>query len=235
MKFYTRKDWGAVPAKAGPGGLVAGTVRGLALHWPGMATPRHTPAQVAQSLRAWQRFHMVTKGWSDIAYQEAVDQAGNVWVLRGLGRQSGANGDQTVNRQYGALLLVLAPGEAPSPAMVATVRARVTEFRRRFPGADAVVGHADIRHDPTQCPGPLTRAALAAGKFTPPKEKPAVPVHNNVTRARERLDAAAGLIAAARKDLDEADPGRTVVHAGAVRAEALRSEVRDLLTFLPAS
>ena len=33
--------------------------------------------------RGWQTFHMKTRGWSDIAYNIAVDLAGEVWELRG--------------------------------------------------------------------------------------------------------------------------------------------------------
>jgi hypothetical protein len=188
---------------------------------------------VARALRSWQRYHQVTKQWSDIAYQEAVDQAGNVWQLRGLSTQSGANGDVVPNQTYGALLLILAPGEQPTPAMVATVQARVAEFRRRFPGGTRVVGHGEIRPEPTQCPGPAVRAALAAGRFNPPRKD--THVDNHVTDARADLAKAVTNLQAARRHLDEAQAGRTVVHAGAVRAEALSAEVLDLLDHLPKS
>jgi hypothetical protein len=118
-------------------------------------------------LRGWQAFHMDSRGWSDIAYQVAVDQAGRAWVLRGLRMQSGANGDLTLNQQYGAILLVLVTGEQPSSAMKATVRGVVADFRRSFPRGTRIVPHSGIRPGGTDCPGPAARAAIARGDFTP--------------------------------------------------------------------
>jgi len=230
MTTYQRKDWGAVPATPGPGRLNPADVVGIALHWPGMATPRHTRAEVAQSLRAWQRFHMGTHGWSDIAYQEAVDQAGNVWVLRGLTTQSGANGNRALNEAYGALLLVLAPGETPSKAMVEAVQSRVAAFRRLYPHATRVVGHGAIRPDPTACPGPAVNRLLAAHAFTPPAH-----VHNHVTDAREDLDKARDLLTSAAGALAKTPASRKVAHQGADRARAIRADITALLERLPLS
>lgn len=164
MTLYTRRDWGAQPATAGPGLLDPAEVEGIALHWPGMKTPRRGFEAVALALRAWQRYHM-SKGWSDIAYQEAVDQDGHVYMLRGLTVQSGANGDTDPNERFGALLLVLAPDEEPTPAMLETARWRIAQHRNAFPRSDRVVGHADIRPEPTACPGPITMRLIRAGAF----------------------------------------------------------------------
>lgn len=170
MTYINRRAWGAQAARSGPGLLDPDDVVGIALHWPAMGRPLRDPRAVRASLRAWQRFHMDTNGWSDIAYQEAIDQAGNVYRLRGLRKMSAANGSLTVNRRYGALLLILAPGEEPTAAMIAAVRRRIRRHRRLFPNSRRIVGHADIRPTPTACPGPIVRAAIAAGAFTP-KEK----------------------------------------------------------------
>jgi hypothetical protein len=118
-------------------------------------------------LRGWQAFHMDDRGWSDIAYQVAVDQSGRAWTLRGLREQSGANGDVAVNQQYGAILLVIVTGEQPSSALKATVRAVVADFRRLYSRGTAIVPHSAIRPDPTDCPGPAARAAITRGDFTP--------------------------------------------------------------------
>jgi hypothetical protein len=143
------------------------------IHWPG--TTSHTPitsqATVASALRGWQAFHMDVREWSDIAYQVAVDQAGRAWTLRGLRTQSGANGNNAANERFGAILLVLVQGEEPSPAMKATVREVVEDFRSIFPRGTAVRPHAEVRReytgDGTDCPGPAATAALKRGDFTP--------------------------------------------------------------------
>lgn len=172
VEYLPRSAWGARTAKPGPGNLDPAKVRGVALHWPGMGNRRiGSQATVASSLRGWQAFHMDPPpnghGWSDIAYQVAVDQGGRAWTLRGLHEQSGANGDATVNHQYGAILLVLGTGEQPTPEMIATVRGVVADFRQLYPGADAIVPHSAIRPDPTDCPGDITRGLIHAGTFEP--------------------------------------------------------------------
>lgn len=169
MTFYSRNDWGARPPEPGPGLLTPGRVKGIALHWPAMAGRLDTVPEVKAALRSWQAYHMDTHGWSDIAYQSAVDQLGNVYKLRGLSHQSGANGDTETNETFGALLLVLAIGEKPSPAMVAAVQRRVADFRHRFPKGTRIVGHQDIRPEPTSCPGPAVMGLIHAGRFRPTK------------------------------------------------------------------
>lgn len=167
MARYSRSDWGAHPARGGPGPLWPSRVEGIALHWPAMSKPLATVAAVMAALRSWQTYHMGTLGWSDIGYQVAVDQAGNRYDLRGLATQSGANGDEDVNERFGACLLILAPGEQPSAEMVAEVRSVVTDHRTLFPRSTKIVGHSDIRPEPTACPGPAALAAIRAGRFEP--------------------------------------------------------------------
>lgn len=169
VEYLPRSAWNARPANPGPGALVPDRVDGLAFHWPG--TTSHTPitsqAAVASALRGWQNDHIDSRGWSDIAYQVAIDQAGRAWTLRGLVTQSGANGDRDVNERFGAVLLVLVQGEEPTDAMKATARAVVDDFRRLYPHGTKIVGHRDVRPEPTDCPGPAAYAALKAGDFTP--------------------------------------------------------------------
>ena len=169
VEYLPRSAWGARAPAPGPGSLVASRVLGVVMHWPGTGSTSviHSQAAVASALRGWQAYHMDQRGWSDIAYQVAVDQAGRAWTLRGLRTQSGANGDQDLNQKYGAILLVLVTGEQPSAAMKATVRGVVADFRRLYPRGTAIRPHSAVRPDPTDCPGPAARAAIARGEFTP--------------------------------------------------------------------
>lgn len=169
VDYLPRSAWGARPPTPGPGDLTRSRVAGVAIHWPGTkrTEPFETRAEVAAALRGWQAFHMDTKGWSDIAYQVAVDQAGRAWTLRGLSTQSGANGDVDVNERYGAILLILVAGEEPSAAMKATVRDVVADYRTLYLNCVSIRPHSAIRPDPTDCPGPAARAAIARGDFTP--------------------------------------------------------------------
>lgn len=188
MSTITREAWGAAPAaKADP--LTASRVIGLAFHWPAMSKPLRGIAAVSAALRDWQRYHM-GKGWRDIAYQVAIDQDGNRYILRGLDGVSAANGDTIPNETYGAVLLVLAPGEKPSPAMVAEIKRVVADHRRLFPKSKLLVGHSQIRPEPTACPGPIVMALLKAGAFEPgpsPAEKRKRKLTEMIAAARKRI------------------------------------------------
>lgn len=166
MTHYDRAEWGARPPEA-VYDLDRRDVVGVALHWPAMAHPLPTVRLVMDALQDWQAYHMDVKGWSDIAYQLAFDQLGNVYRLRGLRHRSAANGDEHVNQLYGAFLLILAPGEQPSTAMVRRVRRYIKVFRRLYPRGTRIVGHNDIRPEPTACPGPIVSRLIDQGRFTP--------------------------------------------------------------------
>jgi hypothetical protein len=172
VTYQSRDSWGARAAR-GSTGLIPSEVEGEALHWPGMANPINSVgdagyARIASALRGWQNYHMDDRGWSDIAYQIAIDQVGRAWTLRGLNIRSGANGDADVNHRFGAFLLILAPGEAPSAAMKATVKGVILDFRRWFSHASSTPkGHKDVRPAGTDCPGPLAYAGIQRGEFTP--------------------------------------------------------------------
>lgn len=168
VDYLPRSAWDARPA-LGFVPLIAATIEGTALHWPGMKSPIHDQARVAAALRAWQADHMDNpdKQWLDIAYQVAVDQAGRAWTLRGLWYRSAANGDRDVNDRYGAILLVLAIGEEPSEQLLATTRGVIADFRAIFPAGTAIEPHSAVRPDPTDCPGDPVRAAITRGDFEP--------------------------------------------------------------------
>jgi len=167
LTYLPRSAWNARPSK-GPTHLNASGLLGTALHYPGMGK-RHLFAKddVADALWGWQDYHMNGRGWSDIAYQVAVDQAGRVWNLRGLTTRSGANGDAEVNEEYGAILLVLGDDEAPTGALINSTRLVIADFRRLYPKATAIKPHSAVRPAGTKCPGDPVRALIAAGQFEP--------------------------------------------------------------------
>ena len=173
-RTYSRAEWGARSAAAADP-LDPAEVVGIAIHWPAMREPLETFESVAAALRSWQRMHMDDRGYRDIAYQVAVDQQGNRYELRGLHGVSAANGDTIPNRRYGAVLAVLAPGERPSEAMVEALRVVVAYHRAIFPGSRQVVGHQDVRPEPTACPGPILEAMVKAHVFEPPVPEPERP------------------------------------------------------------
>jgi hypothetical protein len=175
--MHRRAEWGAKPSKTAPLGM-AYACRGVAIHWPATETPvRDVPA----ALRGWQDFHMNGRGWSDIAYQVAVDQRGRLWELRGFSARSAANGTAELNAHYGAILAIVATGETPTPALLDGITEAVRIWQRVHPFAPDVVGHGDIRPGGTECPGPALRAAIRARRFTPAtRPTPAPPAPTTV-------------------------------------------------------
>lgn len=135
---------------------------GIVLHWPGTPRPIR-PERVAEALRSWQDYHMRDRGWRDIAYNHAVDQLGRVWALRGVHLESAANGSSDANARFAAVLLIVAEGEEPSPAMVAATRDLLAYLRRVHPSATLLRGHGDVRPTPTDCPGDAVRRLMKRG------------------------------------------------------------------------
>lgn len=242
MTTYSRKDWGARTPTAGPGDLTPSRVEGIALHWPAMSSPLRTVAAVMDALRSWQTYHMLTKGWSDIAYQVAVDQAGNRYILRGLAVQSGANGGDDVNERFGAALLVVAPGEQPTPELIAEVRTVVADHRAMFPNSRRVVGHSQIRPEPTACPGPAVLRLINEGAFNPRHaqeddmqlDEKLWPAQDNSPDVREALRA---VIRLEKAEQNRAEQIRAAVQAvrEAVDANADKAEIRTMLNNLDAT
>lgn len=153
---WTRTTSNAPPARSGD--LV-----GVALHYPG--TPgtlgTESEAQTAARLESYRRQHVNGNGWSDIAYNVAVDQRGNVWTLRGVSRQCGANGTRSANRSRGAILLLIGNSEAPSRAMIDAVLYAARLWDVRYPGIRWMNPHSKFVS--TACPGSKVRALLNDG------------------------------------------------------------------------
>ncbi|MGC4106039.1 MAG: N-acetylmuramoyl-L-alanine amidase [Thermomicrobiales bacterium] len=171
---HTRADWGAAPARWASA-LRLAAVKHIVIHHPGSAGIL-AGKNVAALLRGWQQYHQKGRGWADIAYNEAVDQAGKVWLLRG-DRADGSVKD--LGGQVYSILAVLGNGEQPSAAMLAAIRRRVEYHQGRMPAAK-VCGHRALRS--TSCPGDelagWIKAGMPAEPSTPepkpePKPKPA--------------------------------------------------------------
>lgn len=168
VDYLSRSAWNARPRRAHPGSMDPSRVVGLGFHWPATNTKFHSRDAVARALRSWQNYHMDSQGWSDIGYQIAIDQAGRAWYLRGLGQRSAANGGTIENGTHGAVLLVLAAGERPTPAMIQTIKEVVKDHRQIFSRSRLLQGHGEIRRSgPTECPGPIVRSLLKSGAFEP--------------------------------------------------------------------
>ena len=185
MAYYSRSSW----TSAGKGGTVLkGTGRTMTtiyIHYPGSGGTigKASVASTKSRLEGYRKQHKNGNGWADIAYNVAVDQSGNVWELRGIDRQSGANGGTASNRSGQAILVLVGNNEAPTAECVAGIKDAVRRIRAVHPKAKTIRGHQQSPDASTACPGAhlmkLVRSGglepgASGGGATAPAPKPAV-------------------------------------------------------------
>lgn len=121
---------------------------------------------------AWQRFHMDTRGWSDIAYTGGVCDHGYAFAGRGAFVRTGANGTNTGNAYYYAVVWLGGEGETPTQAARDAFDWWVVELRKAGRAGRRVVPHSF--HKATACPGgPLKAYAALLDNADPAPAQPA--------------------------------------------------------------
>ena len=181
--YISRAKWGASPpVKTLP---LSTKLKGVCLHWMGF----HIEGDSIRLVKSIQRNHMSPpKSWWDLAYNEMIDQDGNVFEGRGLTHRSGAQGGTRNNKAYYALGLMVGPGQPPSDELVAAVRKRIKVIRTMQPSATAVVGHNELKA--TSCPGPDIDRMIRAGMFEPrPVDVPTPDPLPDLGPLKERVEA----------------------------------------------
>ena len=163
MSIIKRSAWGAAPARKR---TPLRKPKGVAIHWVGVAVIGDPRDQV----KSIQRYHQETKGWWDIAYNvlcgDGVSLNGRGWTNR-----SGANGTSYGNRNYGAICLLLGPGQKVKDGHIDAVRTQIAALRRSHPGALEIVAHRELKKS-TTCPGDEIFALIENGVFEPGNPMP---------------------------------------------------------------
>lgn len=191
MTIITRAQWGAADPRGG--GNPLGNPSGITQHWegPSMGVWDHTLC--AGKVRGIQRFHQVSRGWSDIAYNMIVCPHGDAYVGRGADRGNAANGDSSNATRYSVCAMT---GEG-DPTTVALKRGILDahawlrkESGRALPALDC---HSD--HVPTSCPGPVLRAWIKDGAPLdgPPAPNPPASSVPNLPKPKPRPTPSKGL------------------------------------------
>lgn len=230
MEYYQRSAWTDTPrpvSKLVP--LTTSEVVGVAVHYTGSSRPLGSTASMALTVRRLEdtrRFHTAAppagRGWSDIAYQVGIDVAGRVFDLRGIGYRSAANGNATVNQQYGACTWLLGTGDRPTQAMIDAFRAwRRDYWLARYPRATKIVGHRDLYA--TECPGDPTYALVRSGALLLP-----VPGDDDVPLTDAEIDAIATrardkLLAVTYGNQPDGRPFTLALLLGEVRVNAIKA------------
>lgn len=146
--IYSRSDWGAAPPKSPP--TPGDPADSLVVHHTGGGAAPWSAADAMAMLRGIQASHQAGE-YSDIAYNMAVDQFGNAYILRGMdvlgGATYGAN-DHTRAVVWLGNSDVETPSDAALRAIAALYRA---EVGRNLTADATITGHRDCTA--TGCPG----------------------------------------------------------------------------------
>lgn len=171
-QYFSRQVWTKVTRPNKLTRFNASDVKGFAIHWPGdsgTSISFPTLTQTCQRLEGERRFHTNPepsgRGWLDIAYNFAVDQAGRVFELRGMSCWSAANGNPDVNSKWLAMTALINAGDTPTPELIQAIKDwRKEKFLPSYPSATAVVGHRNLNQ--TNCPGDKLYSLVQSGIFT---------------------------------------------------------------------
>lgn len=164
MRTVNRSTWGARAPLHAPTPI--GTVLGMGVHYSAMnADERSYHTECAARVRAIQNFHMSpdpndpSKPWNDIAYNWLVCKHGYVFVGRGRGIRSAANGTDSGNDHYPAVCF-LGDDTVGRDDVTSKGRRALAELIARETGL--VAGDTSVRPHSffrrTTCPGDDLRA-----------------------------------------------------------------------------
>lgn len=127
-----------------------GSTLGVTFHYEGPKMGGFPHSKCAQKVRAIQRFHRITRGWADIAYNAVVCPHGVVFEGRGRGVMSAANGWYEVNQDWYAVCYLGGQGDPFTDAgKEGFIHARM--WLVEGGAGPRVNGHRD--HKATACPG----------------------------------------------------------------------------------
>ncbi|MFM9604243.1 peptidoglycan recognition protein family protein [Streptomyces turgidiscabies] len=171
MKLVTRAQLGW-PASAAPS---QATTKGVKVHYEGTAVSTRLLTDHAACIAEWKAIrasHLAntTENYSDIAYNYGACPHGYLLEGRGLGRRTGANGNQTLNKAHYAIVgLVGDEGlTEPTDDMLSAIRDGI-ELLREDGAGDEIKGHRDGYA--TACPGGPLYAWVQKGAPRPTTEE----------------------------------------------------------------
>lgn len=172
MKLITRAQLGWPPSAAP---LQAAT-NGVKIHYEGTPVSTRLLSDHAACIAEWQNIrasHLANtaENYSDVAYNYAACPHGYLLEGRGIGRRTGANGNQTLNIAHYAIVgLVGSSGlTEPPDAMLSAIRDGIDLLRRNGAGSE-IKGHRDGYA--TACPGAPLYAWVQKGAPRPTTSTP---------------------------------------------------------------
>lgn len=220
--FVSRSAWGARPPRGITGSSMA---RGVAVHWEGPTMGWPWPhSQCAARVRGIQAFHMDSRGWADIAYNDLVCGHGYVFEGRGPDVRNAANGGNgNDNATHMAICYIGGEGDE----FTAAARDAINDAAEHL----GVAGGDWRPHryfTETACPGDVIAAWVAAGH---PRVTAPTPEEDDLTpeQAQQLAEVAAYVRsrAAAERDANRTNDDRFATLNGTlddVKARVARIE-----------
>ncbi|SDM46138.1 hypothetical protein SAMN04487981_101596 [Streptomyces sp. cf386] len=212
MQLVTRKQLGW-PASAAP---TQASARGVKVHYTGSAVSTALLKDHQRCIDLWRDIRVahlanVAEGYSDVAYNYAACVHGYVLEGRGVGRRTGANGSQPLNKAHYAVLgLIGSSGlTEPTDELLGAIRDAIEHLQEHGAGKE-IKGHKDGYA--TSCPGGPLYAWVQQGAPWPGGTKP-----TTSTPSRPVVDLSK-LIAARRADPPKS--GTPVSYSGVKTVEA---------------
>ena len=167
MKLVTRAMLGWPPSAA----PTQTTTRGVKVHYEGTPVSRTLLTDHAACITEWKAIrasHLANtaEGYSDVAYNYAACPHGYLLEGRGIGKRTGANGNQTLNIAHYAIVgFVGSSGlTEPTDAMLTAIRDGIDLLRQNGAGSE-IKGHRDGYA--TACPGEPLYAWVQKGAPRP--------------------------------------------------------------------
>jgi hypothetical protein len=153
--FIARAEAGLVNPRSVSRNITPGN-GGCATHYGGARVTINSHNDCIRTWRNWQHFHMVTRGWADIAYNLGVCQHGYVFAGRGAHTRSAAQGSNVGNQNYYAICWIGGANMTPTRKAHEAMAWAIREMRRSGGAGSRVRPHSDF--NATACPGPNWRA-----------------------------------------------------------------------------
>ncbi|MFJ6905616.1 peptidoglycan-binding protein [Streptomyces griseoluteus] len=175
MKLVTREQLGW-PASAAPTQL---STKGVKVHYEGTPVSARLLTDHTACIAEWKNIrksHLANtkENYSDIAYNYGACPHGYLLEGRGIGKRTGANGNQDLNRAHYAIVgLVGSDGlTEPTDEMLGAIRDGI-ELLRQHGAGNEIKGHRDGYA--TACPGGPLYAWVTKGAPRPASTTPAKP------------------------------------------------------------
>jgi hypothetical protein len=167
LKLVTRAELGW-PASAAPAQT---STKGVKVHYEGTEVSTRLLTDHQACIAEWKairKSHLANtkENYSDIAYNYGACPHGYLLEGRGIGKRTGANGNQDLNRAHYAIVgLVGSEGlTEPTDAMLGAIRDGIDLLRKHGAGTE-IKGHKDGYA--TACPGPKLYAWVQKGAPRP--------------------------------------------------------------------